>query len=391
MRDINLLINLALNSLSERFSDRLKQLDITERAALGLMDIESRTLTGILTGTLTKLDFVSLLKLATFLDIDSTLCFQLYINEVHRNNNVSVDLVKRNKFIVENFDLPNLKKSKFISSIKNFDEIENRINNYFGLSSIYDYNKLSVTPAFKSTKKSKSQEQVTFWINSAIKQFTRIDNPNDFKKDELIELMPSFRDWTPEIGEGLLKVSKVLYKLGVTLIIQPSLAGLQASGATIPVNDKPCIVLSDFNKSFPMIWFALIHELFHVLFDWDEIRLSKYLLSIEGDTDEREMEADAFATDYLLPPNFQSILHKNYNDFNFIEQLAEKSKIHSSIILSVYGYNHRKGDTNFWIQLRKRYPQIIQFKKLLNINDWGNPVPALENASNIKNQMHTKD
>lgn len=391
-KNIDNIISLALvNSLSEKFSDKIKELNISSRAACELIGIESRTLTGILTGTLTKLDFKSLIKLCEFLGIDENLGFQLFLREVKNKNQNELNTVKRNKFIVENFDLANLKKSGFINSIKNFDEAEKRINDYFGFNSIYEYQKLNITPAFSSTSRTKSDAQINFWINSAIKHFSRIDNPNRYNKEVLINLIPSFRDWSMELGEGLLKVSQSLYNVGVTLLFQSSLPGLQIKGATLPVNSKPCIVLSDFNKSYALIWFSLLHEIFHVLCDWEAISENKYWLSLEGDTDEREIDADNFATDYLLPPNFENLLHTNYNDHFFIEQLSRKNKIHPSIILSVYGYNHRRDDTNFWIQVRKKSPQLNDFRKLIHLNNWENPIPIIQNAINIKNKLNVKN
>lgn len=391
-KNIDNLLSLTLsNSLSDKFADKINELNITSRAACGLIGIESRTLSGILTGSLTKLDFKSLIKLCEFLDIDYTLGFQLFLKEAGNQNHNELDIVKRNKFIIENFDLANLKKSGFINSIKNFDAIEKKINDYFGFENIYEYKKLDITPAFSSTKRTKSDSQINFWINSAVKQFSRIDNQNKYNKEELINLIPSFRDWSMELGEGLVKVSQSLYNVGVTLLFQPSLAGLQIKGATLPVNSKPCIVLSDFNKSYALIWFSLIHEIFHVLCDWEEISKNKYWLSIDGDTDEREVEADNFATDYLLPPNFENLLHTNYNDYFFVEQLSKTNKIHSSIVLSVYGYNHRRSDSNFWIQLKKRSPQLNDFKKLIHLYNWENPTPINQNATNIKNQLNSKN
>jgi HTH-type transcriptional regulator / antitoxin HigA len=388
-KDIDNIINSALNSLSDLFADKLKELDISQTAALELMGIESRALSGILNGTLKQLDVSSLVKVCEFIGIDHVKGFQLYLMAIDKNNKIPLDTLQRNKFIVESFDLTNLKKTGFIDSIKDFDSIEKKINHYFGFNSIYEYKRLNVTPAFKSTKKEKNELQTRFWISSAIKQFSRINNPNPYKRTELINLMPSFRDWTLEPGSGFIKVFQSLYSLGVTLLFQPSMAALQIKGATLPVNDKPCIVLSDFGKSYPSLWFALIHELFHVIFDWDSIRVNNYWLSIEGDSAEREIEADSFATEYLLPHNFENILRTNYNDLFFIEQIAKKNKIHSSVILFTYGNYYTKiKDPAYWIQVNSISPKLIEFRRLVHFNDWKNPIPAIENAINIKNQIH---
>lgn len=390
INDIDKIINSTINTLSAQFEDKLHELGLSQRAACDLMGITSRGLSSILNGTAKQLDVSSLAKVSEFLGIDHVKGFQLYLMGVDKNESEPLDNLKRNKFIVENFDLVNLKKTGFINSINKFDLIEDRINTYFGFTSIFEYKKINITPAFKSTKKAKSESQTRFWVSSAIMQFSRIANPNVYKRTELIKLMPSFRDWSLDPGAGLIKIAQSLYQLGVTLIFQQSMAALQIKGATIPVNDKPCIVLSDFGKSYPSLWFALIHELFHVIFDWESIRLNNYHLSIDGAVEDREIEADTFATDYLMPHNFENILKSNYTDLNLIKHLSGKHKIHPSIILSTYGTLKGIKDTSFWILTNNFSPKIIEFGKLINMNDWKNPIPAIDNAMNIKHKIQDK-
>lgn len=114
--------------------------------------------------------------------------------------------------------------------------------------------------------------------------------------------MPKIRPFTRDIENGLVQVAKALYKVGVTVIFQPSIEKLQIRGATFSCNKKPCIVLSDLQKNYPTLWFTLLHELHHVLYDFDEINKRVFHLSSgEGDIFlMNEERADNFATEYLL-------------------------------------------------------------------------------------------
>ena len=47
--------------------------------------------------------------------------------------------MENKKYIDENFDLKTLKKVGFIKNIKDYDAIEKRICEWFGLSNIYEY------------------------------------------------------------------------------------------------------------------------------------------------------------------------------------------------------------------------------------------------------------
>ena len=395
-KDINSIINSAWgedhNSLSDKFHDKIIELNITPTAACELIGIETRTLAGILNASLKQPDLLSISKFCVFIGLDTKIGISLYLDQMNKVNGDPLSTVKRNKFLVETFDLPNLKKTGFISSVKDYDAIEVKIKTYFGFDSIYEYNKVNVTPAFSTTNKKKSSGQIEFWIASAYRQFIRIENPNPYDRDELLKIISSFRDYSIDLGDGLIKVSQELFKQGITVLFQPSMAALQTKGAVLPVKDKPCIIISDFNKSYASIWHSLIHELFHVLFDWDDIRENKYCrLSDDEDEDPREIEADSFAYDYLLPPLYERALHHNFNDVYFVEQIAKKEKIHSSIILFEFGNRHKKKETRYWILFNKLAPKIHEFGRRLNLNSWEDPISAVDNASNIKNQINIKN
>ena len=63
------------------------------------------------------------------------------------------------------------------------------------------------------------------------------------------------RPYTRDVENGLTKVVKALFNVGVTVIFQPTVDNLQVRGATISINNKPCIVLSDFQEelSHPLV------------------------------------------------------------------------------------------------------------------------------------------
>ena len=101
---------------------------------------------------------------------------------------------------------------------------------------------------------------------------------------------------------GLLAVARALFNIGITVIFQPSISRLQIRGATFCCNNKPCIVLSNLNNRFPTLRFVLLHELYHVLNDFEEITQRSYHVSEEGGADLfliDEFGPDEFARDYL--------------------------------------------------------------------------------------------
>ena len=88
--------------------------------------------------------------------------------------------------------------------------------------------------------------------------------------------------------------------MGVTVIVQTQLLTTQVRGGTFIINGKPCIVLTDLFKKYPTIWYTLIHELHHVLYDLETISLTNFHITGDPDLFLIEEKADDFAREYFL-------------------------------------------------------------------------------------------
>ena len=178
-------------------------------------------------------------------------------------------------------------------------------------------------------------------------------------------------------------VVKALYKVGVTIIFQPSISTLQIKGATFSCNNKPCIVLSDLNKNYPTLWFVLLHELHHVLYDFQDIQKRMFHLSGEGDIFlMNEERADDFALEYLLPePKFKYAIGY-INSKLTIERLAKEWTIHPSIIYAIYCYK-----TNEWAKFSRYIPKMDIALEALNTHPFDKE-SLLESVKEIKELVY---
>lgn len=371
-------------TLFDVFERRLTELSISRTAALDILKIERVTLVGILEGKQRRADFSNFLKLSHFLKIKPDEVISLYLKELVKNfpeyNNGS----QRNvEFIKANFDLAVLKKCGFIKSITDFDSIEKRIVKHFGLSTIYDYKRPSRSVAFSSgIVATKNELTRDFWLNNAEEAFKQLNNPYDFDRKLLIDYFPQIRWHSTNVEKGLLNVIKDLFQLGITVIYLPSLSDLHLRGATIQYNGKPCIVLSNYKGFYPTLWFALIHELFHVIFDWDEIKSGSYHFS-EEDPDrltlqEKENEANNFAREYLFSVEKMKKVKRYLSNDNFIYEFANQNHVHPSFIYVFYA-SELKDNRAAWSKARKHNPDE-QFKKLISAieNNWNAATPVTE-------------
>lgn len=113
-------------------------------------------------------------------------------------------------------------------------------------------------------------------------------------------MIVKIKPYSQDITNGLLTVCRALYNIGVTVIFQNYLTTTQVRGATFIINEKPSVVITDFNKNYPTLWFTLLHELNHVLFDFDTIEKSSYHLSDDNDLFLIEDQANTFCKKFFL-------------------------------------------------------------------------------------------
>jgi Zn-dependent peptidase ImmA (M78 family) len=381
-------------SLRERFDNRIAELGITPTYVLGILNINYRALEGILDGTQRRIDFVTLTKLARFLGITTNLVVRLYIETLEKNNPDDLKVADKRTFITTNFDLATLRAANIISSISDFDHIEERLTRILGLRSIFDYNTDEIEAAFSSgATKPRNASTRKYFIEKSRSIFKTLNNPYDYDKEALIKYFPKIRWHSTDVESGLINVIRSLYKLGVTVIFQPKLPSLQLRGATFAVNEKPCIVLTDYRGFYPTLWFALIHELFHVLFDWQEILEKKYHLSDEESDlfvlKQKEDEANDFAREFLFPAKkmemiIDKISSEKISDKNYIKRFALDNHVHQSIIYANYAFDNKH--ENFWAKTQKYMPEINSLLNELG-NNLGNQATASEFAEYYKTNL----
>lgn len=396
-QDINSLLNDILNpikpGLKELFDKKIAELKITSTNVLEILNIQHRTLKGILDGTQKMVDVTNLIKIANFLQLPKEEVIKMYIDSLEKNYTENIVPPEKIKFIQENFDLAALKKAGFIDSIIDFDKIDSKITSHLGLKSIYEYKRPTIKPAFSAgLVKPKNELTRSLWIQSAITYFDDINNPYEYNRKALIEYFPNIRWHSTNVEFGLLTIIKDLYKLGVTIIYQPPLPSLHLRGATFAVNDKPCIVLTNYVGFYGTLWFALIHELFHVLFDWEEIQSNMYHLSDDEDNElvvqEKEYEANQFAREYLFPQEKMNQIKHNLNNPYFVSEFAKNNHVHPSIIYVFNAFDSSKTNRMPWARARKNEPpEMINCISHLE-NPWSNSKPINEIVKSKKLEIY---
>jgi HTH-type transcriptional regulator/antitoxin HigA len=336
-------------TLASLIEKRRELLQLSTKAASEILGMPRSSYERLVKGELQKLDILTVYKLAYFLDMRVEDIMQTFAASAMPSEDFkAVEKVKEATFIIKNFDAETLKKIGFIKSI-DYGHIKERVMEYFGLNSLYEYGVEAAAVLFRRAKTTVEDRMSRYWILSAYQQFQRINNPNPFNAAMVEQLAMQARQYTQREKTGLLTVMQALFDAGVTVITQRAIPNTAGHGATFIVNKKPCIVLTDHFKQYPLLWFALLHELAHIIFHMDKLTSMKFHISDGEDLFLIESQADKFAKQLLLARQKLDYISNYINIESFVSSYAEQNSIHPSIIYWLYAEDLReRGDDSGW-------------------------------------------
>ena len=373
--------DIASNSLLELYESKKNRLGLSERAVQRLLGLQTNSIKPILEGTSKQINLVGFIKLANFLGIDFDRLASAYLPQMDVNTIAEIQEARDAGYLVETFDLPVLTKNGFLGTQSSTREMVRRIVKFFNLESIYDYTDGDIGRAFSRTRRTSNDKMREFWIRSAYTQFVSIGNLNPYDREKLLKLLPKMKAYSVHEERGLLAVLRSLYSIGVTVIYQPCMSKEQVRGATMCVNGKPCVVISDLGKRYPTLWFALMHELYHVLYDMGDISSATYHISSDDVGDlmlTNEDKANYFAQQILLSDNKLDFMEAYINSKIEVERYARLWGIHPSIIYSSYCFRH-----NCWGKYNRQIPSTQNALRIINTNPFEMET-LVESARKIK-------
>lgn len=377
-----------LRHLLER---KLEEYDLSKTKAIALLGIDKATFEDIIDGNARQPTLINVIKIAEFLGVDQNYIIKAVISGQHSDNIGSIEKARNATFIAKNFDIKRLAKAGFFSNTDDPDYLISRILTFFGYESINEYENELTGVLFSKTKRQFIDKMKDFWVRSAFQCFKDTNNPNDYDREALKELIPKIKPYSQDVENGLLTVCKALYSAGVTVIFQKQLTTTQVRGATFVVNGKPCIVLTDLNKRYTTIWETLIHELYHVLFDFDKIEKQTYHLSGEDDLLLIEGKADEFSREYFCGYDDYKFIAPHITNPLIVDRLAKKLEVHPSFVYSSFRYFQDKlHGKNFWAAFKEHFPDYTAAVKKLKPVTWKEG-SIKEIAKNIREVFEIKN
>lgn len=144
------------------------------------------------------------------------------------------------------------------------------------------------------------------WVQTAINLGTQRE-VSPFDKKKLLAAIPEIRSMTVQNPEDFYpRLREVLTNCGVALVLLPNLKNCGVNGAVKWLGkDKVVLALNDRRKYADTFWFALFHELGHVLQQRVKVLLVSEIKKAGLETDaliqRLEVDADTFSQNTLIP------------------------------------------------------------------------------------------
>lgn len=374
-------------SVKDDFEKKLLEYNLSKTKALKLLNIDKDVFEEILNGTAKQPNLIHIVKIAEFLEIEINHFINIVLKNQSIENIAAIDNARKATFLIKNFDIKTLTKLNFFDSKYTTDELLNKVLDYFGYTSINEFEEQLDEPLYSRVKKNHSDKMKDFWIKSAYQTFRVVNNPNEYDRERLKDLIVKIKPYSQDVNNGLLTVCKALYNVGVTVIFQNYLTTTQVRGATFIINDKPCIVITDFNKSYPTLWFTLLHELNHVLFDYETIETNSYHLSDDNDLFLIEDQANTFARNFFLPEDKFHYIKNYINNPYLVSKFANEIEVHPSIIYSFFKwYQKELYNKSFHAAFNEFYPDYSNALAKLNPITW-NEINIKDASEKIKSVL----
>ena len=384
---LNSIFSDAEYNIKDVFEQKLIEYNLSRTKALKLLNIDKDVFDEILNGTAKQPNLIHIVKIAEFLGVEVNNFINVVLKNQSLENISAIDSARKATFIVKNFDVKALTKLGFFNSEFSTEELVKKVLDYFGYTTINEFEEQLDEPLYSRVKKNHSDKMKDFWIKSAYQTFKVINNPNEYNRERLKDLIVKIKPYSQDVTNGLLTVCRALYNIGVTVIFQNYLTTTQVRGATFIINEKPCVVITDFNKNYPTLWFTLLHELNHVLFDFDTIEKSSYHLSDDNDLFLIEDQANTFARNFFMSEEKFRYIKKYINNPYLVSKFANEIEVHPSIVYSFFTwYQKELYGKNYHAAFKQFFPDYSTAVTKLNPITW-NEISVKEISEKIKSVL----
>lgn len=175
--------------------------------------------------------------------------------------------------------------------------------------------------AFRQTMKINANiEHIFAWVR-ATEYFAEQVKVEEFEKSKALNSISQLRECTTmSLEEGIAEAQSICASSGIALVVVPGFKNTGISGCARWLSPgKAMIALTDRYELEDQFWFALFHEIAHILlhgktlgFVIDNAVNDLFDKAVDPVMQKQEEEANRFAADTMIPPDFLFEFVKNH-------------------------------------------------------------------------------
>ncbi len=219
---------------------------------------------------------------------------------------------------------------------------------FFGVASPNEWEAVyqGMECAFRRTMEKQSNiGAISAWIRQGENMAEQLDCPK-YNRVKFEKAVKQFRELTVlEDPQAFLPtIQDLCQESGVAFVIVPSISRAHVSGMARWLNPhKALIQLSLYGKQNDLFWFTLFHEVAHILLhekknifidEWDS---ESSTFSTEA-SDSKEAEADRWARNLLIPPQYELDL-PHLRNRKLVTNFARTIGVHPAIVVGRLQYD----------------------------------------------------
>jgi HTH-type transcriptional regulator/antitoxin HigA len=209
-------------------------------------------------------------------------------------------LLKREVGLLPKFPYRELVKRGYVEQTSNKDKKIECLWKFFGVNSLRFVQETERVAFRKRPGTEIKSEAIAAWLRCGELE-AKQQNPASFSESALKQSLKKIKSLSTKPPEQFsVEVQQILNQAGVALVYVPHFAGTGVSGAVRWIADTPTMQLSLFGACADMFWFNLFHEIGHLVLHGKKEKFIEFDTRAFSVAQEKEKEADAFATNELI-------------------------------------------------------------------------------------------
>ena len=345
-------------------TDIIEELEMTQDEFAKRLGTTGKTVSLLLNGQTTLTNDLAM-KISAMLGIGvETL---LNLQKTYDEKKIEIDRAKamdQQIEVADVIDYAYFVRNRLLPDVKSKVEKIKQLCSFLKVSDLQILKRRDLLASFRTTVTSVTDKNVinaNVWLQTALNQGIAM-KVAPFDERKLKSHIDEIRSMTlQEPSEFLPRLRGIFNECGVAFVLLPALKNCGINGVVKWYDDKVVLALNDRFKYADAFWFSLFHEIKHIF----QKKKTKVIISCNNDfselDEEFEKEADAFATETLIPQeDYNSYFDDKgiYISKGDVERFAKHIGIHPGIVVGRLQHDKRIAHSSM-TDMRQKYMIVI--------------------------------